>query len=93
MKDMPRLRETLDYIETYQRMKGGVSPSLQEIAHGIGIRSRSHVFKLLRGLEQRGLIRRLPRRYRAIEVLQPNRIGLFKFDDVSKSLVPLNRRE
>ncbi len=49
----------------------GMAPSFNEIATGLGIRSKSGVYRIVSALERRGRIRRLPNMARAIEVLQP----------------------
>ena len=48
----------------------GVPPSFEEMRVAIGLRSKSGVHRLITALEDRGFIRRLPRRARAIEVLK-----------------------
>lgn len=49
----------------------GITPSFEEMKGALGLASKSGVFRLLSGLEERGFIRRLPNRARAIEVLRP----------------------
>lgn len=85
-----RQSETLHFIGAYQRTHGGVSPSVAEIARAIK-RSKGNVHALLVGLENRGFIRRLPRRERAIEIVRKNRVAMFKFDDSLKELVPFKQ--
>lgn len=78
-------RCVLDYVRAYQFEKGGVSPSVREIAKAMGrVNSMSCIHKLLRGLEKRGAIRRLPCRFRAIEII--DRVDVYKFDDEEKVL-------
>ncbi len=48
----------------------GIAPSCEEIAAALGLASKSGVSRLLRGIEERGYIRRLPHRARAIEVIR-----------------------
>ncbi|MEE8270207.1 MAG: transcriptional repressor LexA [Alphaproteobacteria bacterium] len=50
--------------------KGGVSPSFDEMKEALGLRSKSGIHRLITGLEERGFIRRLPHRARALEVLR-----------------------
>ncbi len=47
---------------------GGVSPSFDEMKEALGLRSKSGIHRLITGLEERGFIRRLPHRARALEV-------------------------
>jgi repressor LexA len=48
----------------------GVVPTFEELAAGMGLRSKSGVHRLVEGLVERGTLRRLPHRARAIEVVQ-----------------------
>jgi repressor LexA len=48
----------------------GVSPSFDEMKEALGLRSKSGIHRLITGLEERGFIRRLPHRARALEVLR-----------------------
>jgi len=50
--------------------KHGVSPSFDEMKDALGLRSKSGIHRLITGLEERGFIRRLPHRARALEVLR-----------------------
>lgn len=63
-------QQALDYIEGCIEHTG-TGPSLQEIARNLGLRSRSGASRIVAGLEERGRIRRLPNRSRAIEILKP----------------------
>lgn len=48
----------------------GISPSFDEMKDALGLRSKSGIHRLITALEERGFIRRLPHRARALEVLQ-----------------------
>jgi repressor LexA len=48
----------------------GVPPSFDEMKAALALRSKSGVHRLITGLEERGFIRRLPHRARALEVLR-----------------------
>lgn len=61
--------QLLRFVAGYQRAHGGVSPSLQECADGLGLTGKSNAFRLLVQLEERGLVRRIYNRHRAIELL------------------------
>jgi SOS-response transcriptional repressor LexA len=54
-------------------------PSFDEIAAGIGLKSKSGVHRLVCGLEQRGVIRRLRGKRRAIEFTAPDNMDPFSF--------------
>lgn len=66
----PRQQDVLRFIIGFQQAKG-FSPSFGEIASGLGFESRAQVARHLDNLEERGAIRRLVQRARAIRVLQP----------------------
>lgn len=48
----------------------GISPSFDEMKDALGLSSKSGIHRLITGLEERGFIRRLPHRARALEVLK-----------------------
>lgn len=48
----------------------GIAPSYEEMREGIGLMAKSGVNRLLTALEERGYVRKLPNRARAIEVLR-----------------------
>jgi repressor LexA len=48
----------------------GVSPSFEEMKEALELKSKSGVHRLISALEERGFIKRLPNRARALEVLR-----------------------
>jgi len=50
--------------------EGGVSPSFEEMKDALNLRSKSGIHRLISGLEERGFIRRLAHRARALEVIR-----------------------
>ena len=50
--------------------EAGVAPSFDEMKEALGLKSKSGIHRLITGLEERGFIRRLPHRARALEVLR-----------------------
>ena len=48
----------------------GIAPSFDEMKDALNLRSKSGIHRLISGLEERGFIRRLPNRARAIEVIK-----------------------
>ncbi len=48
----------------------GVSPSFDEMKDALDLRSKSGIHRLITALEERGFIRRLPNRARALEVMR-----------------------
>ena len=61
--------ELLVFINDTLNSKG-VSPSFEEMKDALGLRSKSGIHRLITGLEERGFIRHLPHRARALEVLK-----------------------
>jgi repressor LexA len=61
--------ELLLYIDS-QLSKTGVSPSFEEMKEALDLKSKSGVHRLISALEERGFIRRLANRARALEVLK-----------------------
>jgi repressor LexA len=51
-------------------VNSGVSPSFDEMKDALGLKSKSGIHRLITGLEERGFIRRLAHRARALEVLR-----------------------
>ncbi len=50
--------------------ESGVSPSFEEMKDALELKSKSGVHRLISALEERGYLRRLPNRARALEVLK-----------------------
>ncbi len=61
--------ELLLYIDKHLG-ETGVSPSFEEMKDALDLKSKSGVHRLISALEERGFIRRLPNRARALEVLK-----------------------
>ncbi|WP_177221801.1 LexA family protein [Brevundimonas viscosa] len=59
----------LRFIERYIEENGGASPSYSEIEAALELSSKSRVFALMQGLEERGHIRRLKGQARSIEIV------------------------
>src|SRR5471032_2561636 len=49
---------------------GGVTPSFDEMKEALRLKSKSGIHRLITGLEERGFLRRLPHRARALQVLK-----------------------
>jgi repressor LexA len=62
-------RELLLFIDN--RLKeSGISPSFDEMREALDLKSKSGVHRLISALEERGFIRRLPNRARALEIVK-----------------------
>ena len=61
--------ELLRFIHDRVR-ESGVPPSFDEMKEALELKSKSGIHRLITGLEERGFIRRLPNRARALEVIK-----------------------
>src|SRR5688500_16505811 len=61
--------ELLVYINDYIS-RSGVSPSFDAMKDALDLKSKSGIHRLITGLEERGFLRRLAHRARALEVLR-----------------------
>lgn len=69
----------------HERMKEtGIPPSFDEMKDALNLRSKSGIHRLITALEERGFIRRLPHRARALEIIRLP-------DAVAPGLRPSNR--
>ena len=62
--------ELLTYLSDHMQQHD-VPPSFDEMRDALGLASKSGVHRLVSGLEERGYIKRLANRARAIEILKP----------------------
>ncbi|UVI38933.1 transcriptional repressor LexA [Qipengyuania spongiae] len=61
--------ELIRFIQT--RLEAtGISPSFEEMKEALDLKSKSGVHRLISALEERGFIRRLPNRARALEIVK-----------------------
>lgn len=61
--------ELICFIED-RLAESGISPSFEEMKDALGLKSKSGVHRLISALEERGFLRRLPNRARALEVVR-----------------------
>jgi repressor LexA len=80
--------ELLRFI--HERVKeSGIPPSFDEMKEALDLRSKSGIHRLITALEERGFIRRLPNRARAIEVIKlPESVGHGVATARSRGFVP-----
>ena len=62
-------KELLLFIHT-RVQESGVPPSFDEMKEALDLRSKSGIHRLITALEERGFIRRLPHRARALEIIK-----------------------
>jgi repressor LexA len=68
--------ELLLFINSHLQAHG-VSPSFDEMKEALGLKSKSGIHRLITGLEERGFLKRLPHRARALEVVRlPEEVGV-----------------
>jgi len=65
-----RQKEVIDFLETFVS-RNGYSPSFEEIARGMGLKSLATVHKHITNLEKKGLLDRVHNRSRSIDLLPP----------------------
>lgn len=65
-------RKQLDLLNFINKrlQRDGVPPSFDEMKEALDLRSKSGIHRLITALEERGFIRRLPHRARAIEIVK-----------------------
>ncbi|MBU2982439.1 transcriptional repressor LexA [Lentibacter algarum] len=71
-------RKQLDLLQFINKrlQKDGVPPSFDEMKEALDLRSKSGIHRLITALEERGFIRRLAHRARAIEIVKlPESLG------------------
>ena len=85
--------ELIRYIQA-KLEETGVSPSFEEMKEALDLKSKSGVHRLISALEERGFIRRLPNRARALEVLkQPEDVSSKAPIGKTDNVVDLKRPE
>jgi repressor LexA len=65
-----RQKEVLDFISNFVQ-RNGYSPSFEEIARGLSLKSLATVHKHITNLQKKGLLQRAHNRSRSIDVLPP----------------------
>ncbi len=65
-----RQKEVIDFLEAFVA-RNGYSPSFEEIARGMGLKSLATVHKHITNLEKKGMLDRVHNRSRSIDLLPP----------------------
>ena len=76
-------KELFEYLENYIE-KEGIAPSFEEMKSAVKLKSKSGIHRLIMSLEQRGFIKRLKHRARAMEIIK-------SFNNNFKQTVGINR--
>lgn len=83
----PRQRDALDTIKSFKE-KFGYPPSMRELVAAMNLKSTSEAHRLIKGLEQRGYLRRLRNRSRAMEIVEtpslPKDLSQFSISDLAR---------
>jgi len=83
--------ELLCYIHD-RLAESGVSPSFEEMKEALDLKSKSGVHRLISALEERGFIRRLPNRARALEILRmPDRAAGGATQPAGDNVIPFRQ--
>ena len=83
-------QKLLQFINKFQ-LKSNVTPSFDEMKDGLGLKSKSGIHRILSALEERGYIRKLNNRARAIEVLKIPKNKTERFNNKSISIPILGK--
>ncbi len=74
-------KELFDYLKDYIT-NNQISPSFEEMKDAVNLKSKSGIHRLITSLEQRGFIKRLKHRARAMEIVEKD-LNTNKFDNKS----------
>ncbi len=76
-------KELLNYIQNFQT-KNGVTPSYEEMKLALKLKSKSGIHRLVVALEERGFVKRLAHKARALEIIKDG-ISNVKVSDKNKN--------
>ena len=62
-------KELLNYIQKFQS-KNGLTPSYEEMKSALNLKSKSGIHRLILALEERGFVKRLAHKARALEIIK-----------------------
>ena len=84
----------LDYLNSYIK-KNGISPSFEEMKNAVNLKSKSGIHRLVVSLEQRGFVKRLKHKARAMEIVKSindtfiNNSGIHNQTNNNSTYIPL----
>ena len=83
-------KELFDYLSNYIA-KNSISPSFEEMKNAVNLKSKSGIHRLITSLEQRGFIKRLKHKARAMEITKTltNNFNNINHDKKLNSEIPL----
>ena len=80
-------KELLDYI-SLTNSKRGICPSYEEMKNKLNLKSKSGIHRIISALEERGFIRKLANKARAIEVIDTN-IAISKIKEITNKVIEM----
>ena len=80
-------KKLLEYINSFQK-KNGVTPSYEEMKSALDLKSKSGIHRLILALEERGFLKRLAHKARALEVIKDS-ISSVKISNQQKKNIVL----
>ena len=84
-------KELFDYLSNYIS-KNSISPSFEEMKDAVNLRSKSGIHRLITSLEERGFIKRLKHKARAMEITKKTNNNFYNSDNNNENssvLIPL----
>ena len=82
-------KELLDYIKIVNK-EHGISPSYEEMKNKLCLKSKSGIHRIISALEERGFIKKLANKARAIEIVTSEKNNTSKNENITKVVeIPL----
>ena len=82
-------KELLDYIKIVNK-EHGISPSYEEMKNKLSLKSKSGIHRIISALEERGFIKKLANKARAIEIVTSEKNYTSKNENMAKVIeIPL----
>lgn len=82
-------KELLDYIKIVNK-EHGISPSYEEMKNKLSLKSKSGIHRIISALEERGFIKKLANKARAIEIVTSEKNYTSKNENIAKVIeIPL----
>ena len=78
-----RQKELFDYLSDYIS-KNSISPSFEEMKVAVNLKSKSGIHGLITNLEQRGFIKRLKHKARAMEIIKSMKNTIIQSDNIER---------
>ncbi len=79
-------KELLTYIQSFQN-KNGVTPSYEEMKMALNLKSKSGIHRLIIALEERGFVKRLAHKARALEIIKDGISNIKLSNNNKKNLI------